>query len=141
MAAGGTAAYGGSVTQPLLEREAELQVVARRLDAVPAGQGALLVIEGPAGIGKTSLLEAAAEAARARGMAVLRARGAVLEQTFSFGVAHQLLERVRASRDPAEWRTLTAGRPASPPARSTRRRRTQGPGRTPGTPRCTASSG
>jgi DNA-binding CsgD family transcriptional regulator len=97
------------VTQPLLEREAELQAVAGRLDAVLAGHGALLVIEGPAGIGKTSLLDAAAEAARARGMAVLRARGALLEQTFSFGVARQLLEPVRASCDPAEWRTLTAG--------------------------------
>jgi DNA-binding CsgD family transcriptional regulator len=97
------------VAQALLERDAELAALAARLEGARTGGGALLVVEGPAGIGKTSLLAAAAQAARERDMTVLRARGAPLEQTFSFGVARQLLEPVRATRGPAEWAQLTAG--------------------------------
>ncbi|MGE5636879.1 MAG: ATP-binding protein [Nocardioidaceae bacterium] len=93
----------------LLERDAELVALAARVDAARAGSGALLVTEGPAGIGKTSLLAATADVARQGGMTVLRASGAPLEQTFSFGIARQLLEPVRRSCAPAEWRELTAG--------------------------------
>jgi DNA-binding CsgD family transcriptional regulator len=97
------------VVQALLERDAELAALAAGLDGARTGGGALLVVEGPAGIGKTSLLAAAAQAARARHMTVLHARGAPLEQTFSFGIARQLLEPVRATCGPAEWEQLTAG--------------------------------
>jgi predicted ATPase len=58
-----------------LEREAELARVDRMLDAACGCDGRLLLIWGPAGIGKTSLLEECARGARSRGMEVLRARG------------------------------------------------------------------
>ena len=93
----------------LLERDAELAALAARLDGAGTGGGALMVVEGPAGIGKTSLLAATAQAAREREMTLLHARGAPLEQTFSFGIARQLLEPVRASCGRAEWAELTAG--------------------------------
>jgi DNA-binding CsgD family transcriptional regulator len=97
------------VVQALLERDAEVAALAARLDGARTGGGALVVVEGPAGIGKTSLLAAAARAARERDMTVLHARGAPLEQTFSFGIARQLLEPVRATCRPPEWAELTAG--------------------------------
>jgi DNA-binding CsgD family transcriptional regulator len=92
----------------LLEREAELAAIAARLEAAAAGGGGLVVVEGAAGIGKTSLLGAAAELAGQRGMRVLCARAAPLEQAYGFGVARQLFEPVRASSDPAQWERLTA---------------------------------
>src|SRR5215218_3672411 len=59
----------------LLERDAELAEQRRLLDGALAGTGGLLVIEGPAGAGKTELLEAARAEAVRRRMTVLTARG------------------------------------------------------------------
>jgi AAA ATPase domain len=87
----------------LLERDAELAAIGDRLD-----EGGLVVVEGAAGIGKTTLLAAAAELAAARGTRVLAARAAPLEQAYGFGVVRQLFEPVRAGCDDAEWQRLTA---------------------------------
>ena len=54
-------------------------------------RGRCVLIEGAAGIGKSSLLGAAAELAEAERMAILRARGGVLEREFALGVVIQLL--------------------------------------------------
>src|SRR4051794_14654475 len=51
--------------------------------------GALVTVEGPAGIGKTGLLQHARAAA---GVPVLAAHGAELEADFPFGVVRQLFE-------------------------------------------------
>ena len=72
----------------LLEREDELAT----LEAV-LSEGGVLMVEGGAGIGKTSLLAAAAERAAEFGYEVLRARGSELEGGFAFGVVRQLFER------------------------------------------------
>jgi len=56
----------------------------------------VLLITGPAGIGKTALLGAARERARGAGMRVLAGRGGELEGGFSFGVARQLFEPLLA---------------------------------------------
>ena len=50
-----------------------------------------MVVEGAPGIGKSSLMGEAAELAQAGGMAVLRARGGVMEREFALGVVIQLL--------------------------------------------------
>ncbi len=91
----------------LLERERELAGV----DALLAG-GGVLVVEGGAGIGKTSLLEVACRRAGELGHEVLRARGSDLEAGFAFGVVRQLFERRLARSGPAECRELMGG-PAS----------------------------
>jgi DNA-binding CsgD family transcriptional regulator len=75
-----------------LEREVELARVDRLLDAVSTGVGGVAVVEGPAGIGKSELLEAVRAAAQTRGFAVLRARGSEFEEGIAFGVARQLFE-------------------------------------------------
>ncbi len=98
--------YGSS---SLLEREAELSLVAGLLERAPAGDGALLAFAGPPGIGKTRLLAAARERAERLGLAVLAARGSELERELGFGVVRQLFEPWIA-RAPASERTeLLAG--------------------------------
>jgi DNA-binding CsgD family transcriptional regulator len=87
----------------MLERDAELAEIDAALARTAAGEGALVVVEGPGGIGKSRLLAAARERAAASGMRVLAARGSELERSFSFGVVRQLLEPV-ILRAPAEER-------------------------------------
>jgi DNA-binding CsgD family transcriptional regulator len=51
----------------------------------------LVVVRGPAGIGKTALVSAVRRLASDRQMTVLSARGELLERDYAFGIAHQLL--------------------------------------------------
>jgi DNA-binding CsgD family transcriptional regulator len=98
----------------LLERERELETLREGLDRACAGEGTLLLIEGPAGAGKTVLArEVRAAAERAR-MMPLEARGSELEQPFAFGVVRQLLEPV-ITKEPGQT-DLFAGA-AGPAAR------------------------
>jgi len=76
----------------LLEREPELDALREGLDRARAREGTLLLIEGPAGVGKTTLVRAARAAGEGAGMMPLEARGSELEQPFAFGVVRQLLE-------------------------------------------------
>ena len=82
----------------LLERELETAHLQRAMDHSWHGVGRLVMIEGSAGIGKTSLVGTARELARAGGMNVRAARGAELEQSFAFGVVRQLFEPLLAAR-------------------------------------------
>jgi DNA-binding CsgD family transcriptional regulator/tetratricopeptide (TPR) repeat protein len=81
-----------AATGPLLERNEELVRVESALADACAGRGRFVVIEGPAGIGKTALLSAARTAATESGMRVLRSRSTELETNFAFGVVRQLFE-------------------------------------------------
>ncbi len=89
----------------LLEREGELEIVQALLDACVAGEGSFLVVEGPAGIGKSSLLAAGRARAGAAGLSVLQARGSELEQAFAYGLVRQLFEPV-VPREPTERATV-----------------------------------
>jgi DNA-binding CsgD family transcriptional regulator len=94
--------------QPLLfEREEDLAALDAALTEAVAGTGGVLLIEGPAGIGKTVLLDALRR--RARGMTVLTARGGELERGFGFGIVRQLLEGALFGADRAEHDRLLAG--------------------------------
>ena len=93
----------------LFEREAELGRIDALLARARAGNGGVLVVTGPAGIGKSSLLGEARERARLAGMRVLSGRGGELEGDFSFGVARQLFERLLAAIAGAEREALLAG--------------------------------
>jgi DNA-binding CsgD family transcriptional regulator len=93
----------------LIEREEEL----KRLDAlhedVLVGRGRVVAVEGPAGIGKSSLVAAAAAAASAQGIRVLRARGSELERDIPFGVARQWFEPVLVAAGSEQRELLVDG--------------------------------
>ena len=78
----------------LVEREDELRAVDAALDRVAAAEGGVVMFEGPAGIGKTRLLEELRRRAEDHGSLVLAARAGLLEREFGFGVVRQLLEEV-----------------------------------------------
>jgi DNA-binding CsgD family transcriptional regulator len=76
----------------VLERDAELVRIEAAVTWAQGGRGSLLVVEGPAGIGKSALIGAARALSDAAGTRTLRARGGELERDFAFGVVRQLLE-------------------------------------------------
>ena len=93
----------------LLERQGELARIDGLLGAARAGRGGVLMITGPAGIGKSVLLTEARERAARAGTRVLAGRGGELEGGFSFGVARQLFEPLLAGVPLAEEELLLAG--------------------------------
>jgi DNA-binding CsgD family transcriptional regulator len=97
----------GAQLAPLVERELELETVERLLAGAGAGFGGAVVFEGPAGIGKSSLLAAARTAAV--DLRVLSARGGELERELPFGIVRQLLEPVVVTCDADEREALLAG--------------------------------
>lgn len=101
--------YGSVEPRLLLEREAELAQIEGCLRRAARGHGSALVVDGPAGIGKTALLNHVAGLAVALGFDALRARGLELEHAYAFGVARQLLERRLREANTLEHKELTAG--------------------------------
>ena len=95
--------------QELLERDGALEQVGNALTAGCEGRGCALLVEGPAGIGKSRLLTTARARAEAAGMRVLAARGTELESEFAFGVVRQLFEATMLATDEAEREALLAG--------------------------------
>jgi AAA ATPase domain len=68
----------------LLERDRELGQIRRHLQRALDSQGSVLIIEAPAGIGKTTMLTAARDAAKGEGFQVLRARGGAPESAAAY---------------------------------------------------------
>ncbi|HSK27046.1 MAG TPA: BTAD domain-containing putative transcriptional regulator [Jiangellales bacterium] len=97
----------------IVGRGPELAQLRRALDDGCAGVGGLVVLEGPAGIGKTRLLTEARRMAAEEGFQILSARGSQLEHEYGFGAVRQLFEPVLA--DPARREALLSG--AAAPAR------------------------
>src|SRR6476469_4682946 len=93
--------------ESLLERTSELRIITSRLDAAVAGAGGVLVVEGPAGSGKTRLVDYACTAAAERGLRVLVARASPLEREFGFGIVRDMLTPVL--RNPTERSILMQG--------------------------------
>ncbi|HKE75809.1 MAG TPA: AAA family ATPase [Acidimicrobiales bacterium] len=92
-------ADGGAV-RALHGREAEIRAVDDALDVVAAGRGAIVLVEGEAGIGKTRLLSEALDRARARGWGVARGQAEELERSRPFGVVAGAFGCAPSSRDP-----------------------------------------
>jgi hypothetical protein len=100
----------------LLERAPELARLAEAVAATAAGQPRVVLVEGPAGIGKTALLRSARELAGAAGLRVLTARGGELERELSLGIVRQLFEPLLMRASQPERARLLAG-PAAGVAR------------------------
>ena len=100
----------------LFERETELAALSAALAAARSGTGGLVVLEGPAGIGKSRLLAEARAMAAALGMTVLTARGIDLERDAPFGVAAGVFAATLAKADetglPSERARLLSGQAA-----------------------------
>jgi len=75
-----------------LERDVQVAALERAVASTLDGHGAVHLLAGPAGIGKTALLDVARDVARDRGAHVLGARASELDRGFGFGVVHQLLD-------------------------------------------------
>jgi DNA-binding CsgD family transcriptional regulator len=94
--------------QVLLERDAALAGIDQRLREAIAGAGSLLLLEGPAGIGKTRLVVAAERHGRELGLTTLTARGSELERDFAYGLVRQLFEAPLVAASPPERAELLA---------------------------------
>lgn len=103
----------GPFDQPREHREA-VALIAARAARARAGSGALVVLRGATGTGRTTVLEAAGRAAEAHGMRVLRARCSPGDVAVPFAAVRQLLGRqidfggAVGEREQAEvlWRAL-----------------------------------
>ncbi len=76
-----------------LERETELARIREALEAAAGGEGRLVVVEGPPGIGKTRLIGEAQACAKALGFGRLRAIGDEPERSLPWGVVRQMADR------------------------------------------------
>jgi DNA-binding NarL/FixJ family response regulator len=99
-----------SPSSVIIERDQELGTLLQSIAAAGDGQGYLVLIDGPAGIGKTQLL---AELRRGAGatMTVLGARASELEREYPFGVVRQLFEALVT--DPEQRAVALAGSAAA----------------------------
>ncbi|WP_143671794.1 ATP-binding protein, partial [Streptomyces caniscabiei] len=79
----------------LAGRGDEIAALTRSIGSVRAGHPTLMLVGGPAGIGKTALVEQALETGRGSaggaGLRVLRVTGVAWESDLRFGVADQLV--------------------------------------------------
>jgi DNA-binding CsgD family transcriptional regulator len=85
----------------LLERDAESLELRRALGEAQHERGQLVLIEAPAGLGKSSLLWATAVQAAEAGFLCMRTRASELEHDFAYGCIRRLLEPVvaRSNKD------------------------------------------
>lgn len=82
---------GGNSGAPALQEAHGVDVLRAAVSSARAGRGRMLLVSGPAGIGKTRRLKAAADVARPS-MVRLVARGTELERDMPFSAPLQLLE-------------------------------------------------
>jgi DNA-binding CsgD family transcriptional regulator/tetratricopeptide (TPR) repeat protein len=76
------------------ERTEELQRLEARIESARAGVGGAVVIDGPAGIGKTTMLDRTIEVARRLGLRRLLARAGQLERDLGWNLVRQLFASV-----------------------------------------------
>lgn len=93
----------------LRERDVESAAIAAAVRAAAAGRGGMLLVRGPAGIGKTRLLGEVRAHAVAVDALRARARAVELEQGFAFGVVRQLFEPLLTAVDAATRERWWAG--------------------------------
>jgi len=90
---------GGAVSDRLLERDYELAVIRGAVAAAGDGAGRVLVVEGPAGIGKTRLLDEVREMASADGFRLLSAHSDPADHEVPYGAVRALLASAAASHE------------------------------------------
>jgi DNA-binding CsgD family transcriptional regulator len=96
------------ITPGLIEREALLERAASAVAGACAGRGSILLVEGPAGLGKSAALAAVRAQAAEDSIEVLSGTARRREQEFGLGVVLQLFERRVARADARERDLLLA---------------------------------
>ncbi|MEU6261305.1 BTAD domain-containing putative transcriptional regulator [Streptomyces sp. NPDC047043] len=81
-------------TDPLVDRDPQLAELHDTLRSALDGRPRVVIVEGPAGIGKSRLLSEVSEAAAGQGVLTLTARGSQREKDYGYGAVRQLFERV-----------------------------------------------
>jgi DNA-binding CsgD family transcriptional regulator len=100
----------------LLERAAELGELESALAGAADCRGAALLIEGPPGIGKTSLLRAATGLAAGAGFVVLTATAGVFETDLAWSLVRQLFAAVLGAPAPEREELLAGAAALAAPA-------------------------
>src|SRR6185436_2026235 len=99
-----------ATTDPnLLEREAEVDALDRALAGAVEGRGSVVAIEGPPGIGKSSLVKACLELARERGMYTISVRATELERSYPYGIVRQTADAVQLDKSEEDRAALFTG--------------------------------
>ena len=106
----GTDAYDPAMRGVVSGRDSELARLSELLADVAGSTARAAVIEGPAGIGKSTVLQVVADDAAARGFAVFSARSEEMERERSFGAVAGLVNTMDV-----EGATELAARLQSPP--------------------------
>jgi DNA-binding CsgD family transcriptional regulator len=97
------------VPDALLEREHELAALRAAVSSAARGENAVVLVEGPAGVGKTRLLAAAADEATAAGVLTLSATPHELDRDVPGSVARQLVGPLVWGAAPERRRRLLDG--------------------------------
>jgi DNA-binding CsgD family transcriptional regulator len=93
----------------LLEREAELDALEGALAGAVEGRGSVVAIEGPPGIGKSSLVKACLGLAAARDMYTITVRATELERSYPYGIVRQTADSVQLDKTDEERAALFTG--------------------------------
>jgi predicted ATPase len=96
----------------LAGREPELAALDRALEAVAAGERAVVAVTGEAGIGKSALLAELRQRAGGGGLLVLEGTAAVHERDLPFGLAVDALDDHVATLHPRRLESIGAEREA-----------------------------
>src|SRR5215212_5547487 len=93
----------------LLERDSELGALDRALASAIEGRGSVVAVEGPPGIGKSSLVAECVELARKRDMYTLAVRATELERSYPYGIVRQTADSVSLDKSQEERAALFTG--------------------------------
>ena len=98
-----------TIDPDLIEREAELGALDQALAGAIAGRGSVVAIEGPPGIGKSSLVASCLELGRAREMYTISVRATELERSYPYGIVRQTADTVTLGKPDEERAALFTG--------------------------------
>src|SRR5829696_2086732 len=93
----------------LLERESELLALDQALAEAVDGRGSVVAIEGPPGIGKSSLVARCVERAGERDMYTISVRATELERSYPYGIVRQTADSVTLDKTAEQRSALFTG--------------------------------
>ena len=90
----------------LVEREREVALLDTLLEEAIEGEGRVVAIEGPPGIGKSSLVMRCVEGAGEREMYTISVRATELERSYPYGIVRQTADSVALDKTPEQRSAL-----------------------------------